>query len=168
MFNIWSVSNPVPTCACCWVMLVPWAASLRHITHYRETPTEDQTSHKSKTIETHLLKRGSSPGTGFGVELWARLLSNAAQNCSASAKDRSHYTASAEGCSPLSAPKHREDQTRAKAMARAHAETGHPEGLSWLIFKWDSSLHKDFLCIDIQSLRTRGVLQSGSQEKGEQ
>lgn len=125
-------------------------------------------SHKGKTTEMHLLKRGSSPGTGFGVELGAPLLSSAAQSCSASAEDRSHYMASAEGCSPLSGPNHREDLTCAKAVAREHTEREHSEGLSLLIFKWDSSRYKGFLCFDIQSLQTCGVLQSGSQQKGEQ
>lgn len=96
-------------------------------------------SHKGKTTEMHLLKQGSSPGTGFGVALGSPLLSSAAQSCSASAEDRSHYMASAEGCSPLSGPNHREDLTCAKAVARAHTEREHSEGLSLLIFKWDSS-----------------------------
>lgn len=168
MFNTWTASNHVPTCTCYWVMLVPWAASPRHIIHHWESPTEDKMSQKGKTIEIHLLKWGSSPGTGFGGDLWAPLLSNAAQICSGSGKGRSHYRASAEGCSPLSAPNHRENLTRAKAVTRAHSERELTEGPGWLIFKWDSSLYKDFLCIDIQSLQTCGVLQSGSQLKSEQ
>ena len=91
---------------------------------------------------------------GSVAELKPLLLIHTAQNCSTSAKEISHYMASAEGCSPLSAPNHREDPMHAKAMARMYAEREHSEGLGLLIFKWDSSLYKDFLCFDVQSLQT--------------
>lgn len=86
---------------------------------------------------------------GSVAELKPLLLSNAAQNCSISAEETSHYMASAEGCSPPSGPSHREDLMYTKAMARTYAEIDYSEGLGLFIYKWDSSLYKDFLCFDV-------------------
>lgn len=151
-FNICTVSYYVSTCTVCCVMLVPWDASLRHVTTW-ESPTEDRQWQNVPQGQKNS-KRGSSPGMGSVAELKPLLLIHAAQNCSTSAKEISHYMASAEGCSPLSAPNHREDLMHAKAVARMCAEREHSEGLGLLIFKWDSSLYKDFLCFDVQSLQT--------------
>lgn len=148
MFNIWSVSNHLSTCTPYCVMLVPWAASPRHITTW-ESPTENrqgQNVPQGQKTQTQCLKQGSSPATGSVAELKPLVLSNAAQNCSISDKEVSHYMACAEGCSSLPGPSHREGLAH---VARTYAEIEHSEGLGLFIFKWDSSLYKGFLCFDV-------------------
>jgi len=104
---------------------------------------------RTKKIQTHLLKEGSSAGMCSVAELKSLILSNAAQRCSISAKEISHYMASTEVCFPLAGPSHREDVMHRKAMVRMYAEIEHSEGLGLFIFKWDASLYKDFLCFDV-------------------
>lgn len=93
-------------------------------------------------------KEGSSHGTDSVPEYKSLLLSSASQNCNTSAKDTSHYVASAEDSSPLPGPSHREDMMYAKAMTTSYTVREHSERISFFIFKWYSSPYNTFLCFD--------------------